>query len=306
MWKKIAFVAAFFALLFAADRTLAGLLSRLVLASNARVSALYDGRVEADVVLVGNSRGVHMAASPDWTRALCRPVFNLSLNGLDVATQDVLVRDYLDRNPAPKAMVLEISNLFSDTFMAPEYRPFMAESDRLAALIRSRRDTWVPWLDVSHLFRFNSEYLLRALLFLIRASDQTPEAIGEISPARIEAYLAAHPRYQVNAKAVPVLASTIDALKARGVEPVLVLAPYHPAAFRIDDWRGQALAEVRRRLPADAAVHDWSLALPDDASFADPLHMAPAGRRALAGRITVSGLGDLASLCPATVGRVSD
>lgn len=109
----------------------------------------------------------------------------------------------------------------------------------------------------------------------------------------------------MNPKAVPVLASTLEALKAKGVEPVLVLAPYHPASFRIEDWRAEALAEVRRALPADVAIHDWSLALPDDASFADPLHMSPAGRRALAGRVAFSGLGDVASLCPATVGRAA-
>lgn len=306
MWKKIAFVAGFIALVFVADRVAAAILSRLVLASNARVSALYDGRVDAEVVLIGNSRGVHMASSPDWAKALCRPVFNLSLNGLDVKTQDVLVRDFLERNPAPKVMVFEISNLFSDTFMAPEYRPFISVSERLSALVRSRQTTWFPWLDVSHLYRFNSEYLLRALLFLFRPSDQTPEAIGAISAARIDSFLAVHPRYEVNAKAVPVFASTLQALEARGVEPVLVLAPYHPASFRIEDWRGEALAEVRRRLPAGIAIQDWSLALPDDASFADPLHMTPAGRRALARRVSFSGLGDLASLCPATIGRVHD
>jgi hypothetical protein len=305
MWTKLAFIAAFVALLFVADRVGATLLSRLILASNARVSALYDGRIDADVVIVGNSRGVHMAASSEWAKALCRPVFNLSLNGLDVATQDVLVRDFLDRNPAPKLMVIEISNLFSDTFMAPEYQPFIGESDRLAALIRSRQKTWFPWLDISHLYRFNSEYLLRALLFLVRPSDQTPEAIGEISPAKIDAFLASHPRYAVNPNAVTVFASTLEVLKTQGVEPVLVLAPYHPASFRVEDWRAKALAEVGRHLPADMAIHDWSLALPDDASFADPLHMAPEGRRVLAGRIAFSGLGDVASLCPATVGRAS-
>ena len=203
-------------------------------------------------------------------------------------------------------MVLEISNLFSDTFMAPEYRPFMGVSDRLAALVRSRQATWFPWLDISHLYRFNTEYLLRALLFLVRPSDQTPEAIGSISAARIDAYLATHPRYEVNPKAVPVLASTIDALEAKGVEPVLVLAPYHLASFRIDDWRAEVLAEVRQGLPRGVTIHDWSLVLPDDASFADPLHMTPAGRRALATRVAFSGLGDVASLCPATVGRFSE
>lgn len=306
MWKKIAFVAGFIALLFIADRVVAAALSRLALASNARVSALYDGRVQADVVLIGNSRGVHMASSPDWASALCRPVFNLSLNGLDVTTQDVLVRDFLDRNPAPKAMVLEISNLFSDTFAAPEYRPFIAVSDRLSALVRSRQDTWFPWLDISHLYRFNTEYLMRALLFLFRPSDQTPEAIGHISEARIAAYLAEHPRYEVNAKAVPVLASTLEALEAKGVQPVLVLAPYHPASFRIEDWRAEALAEVRRGLPADVPIQDWSLALTDDADFADPLHMTPLGRRELAARVSLSGLGDLASLCPPTLGRLQE
>jgi hypothetical protein len=306
MWKKIAFVAGFLALLFVADRLGTAVLSHLVLASNARVSALYDGRVQADVVLIGNSRGVHMASSSEWAKALCRPVFNLSLNGLDVTTQDVLVRDFLERNPAPKVMVLEISNLFSDTFVAPEYRPFIAVSDRLSGLVRSRQDTWFPWLDISHLYRFNTEYLMRALLFLFRGSDQTPEVIGDISAARIDAYLAEHPRFDVNPKAVPVLASTLEALKAKGVEPVLVLAPYHPASFRIQDWRAEALAEVRRDLPADVAIQDWSLALTDDADFADPLHMTPLGRRELATRVSLSGLGDLASLCPPTLGRLHE
>jgi hypothetical protein len=305
MWKKTAFVVGFLALLFAADRGMAEVLARLVKQSNLRVSMLYSGRVHADVVIIGNSRGVHLASSADWAKTLCRSVFNLSLNGLDVATQDVLLRDLLERNPAPKYVVIEISSLFSDTFTAPQLRPFIGESDRLAALIRSGKTTIFPWLDISHLYRFNTEYLLRAMLFMLRASDQTPEATGHISEARIAAYLAEHPRYDVNAKAVAVLASTVEALKGHGVEPVLVLAPYHPAAFRLHDWRAEALAEVRRRLPDNVAIYDWSLALEADAAFADPLHMTPEGRRALVSEVAMSPLGRHVSLCPSDIGSAA-
>ncbi|MGZ8997140.1 MAG: hypothetical protein ACXW3P_11740 [Rhodospirillales bacterium] len=304
MKKKFAFVISFIALLFVADRILAEALFQVVMKSNLRLSMAYDGRAEADVVIIGNSRGVHMASSQEWAQVLCRPVFNLSLNGLDVISQDALVRDFLERNPPPKIMVFEISNLFVDEMITPQLRPFMSGSDRLAALVRSNQTTVFPWLDISHLYRFNSELLLRALLFLLRPSDQTPEAIGSISPARIDVYLSRRPRFDVNPQAVPVLASTLEALKAHGVEPVLVLAPYHPEAFRISDWRAEALAEVRAGLPAGVPIQDWSLALPDDASFADPLHMSPAGRHALAGQLALFGLGQFASLCPATAAQV--
>lgn len=305
MWKKVAFVIGFIALLFAADRGVSLVLGELMMRSNLRVSKLYGGRVDADVVLIGNSRGVHLAATEDWSRTLCRPVYNLSLNGLDAATQDALLRDMLERNPPPKVAVIEISNLFADNSTAAELKPFLGESDRLRTLIKAQSDTIFPWLDISHLYRFNTEYLLRGLLFLVRSSDQQPEPMATITPAIIETFLDRDQHFDVNERSVRILASTLEVLKARGVEPFLVLAPYHPATFRNRDWLPDALARVKAGLPADVAINDWSRALvaDADADFSDPLHMSSAGRRVLAGRIAMSPLGRAASLCPTAFGQ---
>ncbi len=306
MWKKLGFVIAFLGLLLAADRGLSAVLGRLVMASNLRVSALYDGRVDADVVIIGNSRGVHLASSEAWSRTMCRPVFNLGLNGLDTATQDVLVRDYLERNRPPEIAVIEISNVFEDIPMAGELKPFIGDSPRLDALVSKQHGAMFPWTRISHLYRFNSEYLLRALLFLFRPSDQDPEPGGAITPAIIETYLRHHPRFDVHQDNVRILASTLEALHAHGVKPVLVLGPYHPAAYRDDDWREDALASVKALLPHDVAIIDWSSALTEDAAFADPLHMSPQGRETLVATLAVSPLGRTASLCPIAVGRSGD
>lgn len=300
MWKKAAFAIGFIALLFAADRSASVILGKLMMHSNLRVSKLYGGRVDADVVLIGNSRGVHLAATDDWAKTLCRSVFNLSLNGLDVATQDALLRDLLDHNPPPEVAVIEISNLFADNSTAGELKPFIGVSARLRALVKAESDTIFSWLDISHLYRFNTEYLLRGLVFLVRSSDQLPEPMATITPAIIETFLDRDQHFDVNAQSVRILASTLELLKARGVKPVLLLAPYHPATFRNRDWLPEALAQVRAGLPADVPINDWSQALADDADadFSDPLHMSPAGRRALAGKIAMSPLGRAASQCP--------
>lgn len=302
MWKKLGFVLAFLGLMFVVDRSLSAALGRLVMASNLRLATLYDGRVDADVVIVGNSRGVHLASAAAWSRTICRSVYNLSLNGLDTATQDVLVRDYLERNRPPEIAVIEISNVFEHIPMAGELKPFLGDSPRLDALVREQQGAIVPWTRISHLYRFNSEYLLRALLFLFRPSDQDPEPGGAITPAIIETYLGHHPRFAAHADNVRILAATLEALRERGVKPVLVLGPYHPAAFREVDWREEALASVKALLPRDVAIVDWSSALSEDAAFSDPLHMSAQGREDLVATLAASPLARAASLCPVAVG----
>lgn len=300
MKQKIAFVLGFIALLFVVDRVGGEILGQLVISSNLRVSMLYSGRIDTDVLVIGNSRGATLLAREAWEQALCRPVFNLSLNGLDVRTQDALLRDLVDHNPAPKVVVIELSNVFNSNVTALELTPFLAESARLGALVRGAQGTWIPWLDISHLFRFNSEYLQRAILFLFRPSDQAPETMGEISPGRIESFLSNHPRYDVNPESLSALAGTVAALRDHGVQPILVLAPYHPSAFSVEDWRAEVLAKLRAaRIGAD--IRDWSDALRDDIDFADPLHMTPHGRRVLLAGVKASDLGRTLSRCDQNV-----
>jgi hypothetical protein len=273
---------------FVGDRVGGAILERIILLSEFRFAQLYRGDGDAATVIAGNSRSVHSFYAPDLAAETCRSVLHLGYNGMTAQSVGIVLEDYIARNRPPRVIVLEASTLFADSDFLPALSPFMGLSADLRAAIRARATTPVPIYDISHLFRFNSELLLRSLYYLGR-SDQTWINRGrELDAALVESFdygwLADR---EIDETTMAAVTSLVATARAHDIELLLVLAPYYERVLSdpgsgafLDEFRDWALA----RFPDVTFVDLSGLALPR-AAFADPIHLNIDGARVVTERL---------------------
>ena len=317
--RILALLALTCALTLALDRALALPLAWGVARSELRMSRLYAGRAGADVLVLGNSRGVKLG-EPSAAGAARRgglTLFNLSYNGMSMGVAEVLLRDHLDRNPAPRVLMLEVTNLAMRDQLLKALTPYLGESPRLRAALRAHAPAVERAASLSHLFRYNQELAHRALYHLSR-SDQPNALAGAARPeliarlreetAALRAGLAATARgpLRPSLNPLPAAGEGYEALlrllrlcAARGIAARLVASPYLPAYAErlgaLPAWVGALRAAVEEAGAAEGwgegvRLFDYSaLPLPDD-HFIDPLHMNTRGIRALDERMAADGV----------------
>ncbi len=245
--------------------------------SQFRYARLYYGDLDADIAILGNSRGVHSFYAPELETALCRPVVNLSYNGLAMDALAAIGRDAADRMDGLEVMVIEVSSLFSpgagNSQLAP-FRPASAGLRELESFDRGR----LPWFSLFGSLNLNSELFYRAAFYVGRTDQSWINRGAPISPAMMEAYRAEPPvDFRLDPDAVARLAALLDDLEGQGVRTLLVAAPYHAVveehAPTVTVWPAELAAAL------DRPVVDLVSAIPGDEGFADPLHLNLAGAR---------------------------
>ncbi len=297
VWRRVAWALALVALVVAGDRALAAGLHQAVMHTGNRFAVMYRGDAPGGVLVLGNSRGVNTFHAPTLARALGRPVFNASSNGAATALSEVLLRDYVDRNPAPDLVVLEVTGVAGGDDQLSTFFPFGAESARLDAYLDGELPASVATARrLSRLFDYNGELLFRALA--AGASDQGEINRYTISPELVEATRRGGPtELRARPENLEALGRIVAFCRAEGIELRLAIGPYLPA-FRekigtYDAW----LARVRRAA-GDTPVWDYSDALADPSLFADRLHMNDRGAQALTPTLVADGLFDPTSPSP--------
>lgn len=278
---------------FVGDRLLALLLEKVMLASHFRYSAVYrPGTDQAkDVLILGNSRGVNFLYAPDFQKTTGLTAHNLSYNGLSTRISEAVLLDYLDRKPAPRMVIIEISNLMMDDHAIDQFKLYTSCSKRLDAIYREEAaDTY--WASrLSRLFLFNCDMFLRTLYYL-RRGDQSwinrrrvnldlVKSLEEMEPADLR------PALEPNLEA---LDRMVRHLREKGVTPVLVMAPYLPEYLarvtHLDSWLGM----VRNRLKGKTDVLDYTSGVTDQACFADRTHMNIHGAAQLLQKLVADGI----------------
>ncbi len=272
--KHLIWYAAFFALLFVGDRLVGWLLERETMASQFRYSRLYSGRAGADLLLVGNSRGLTFY-EPYMEQATGKSTFNLSYNGLSMDVASALVQDYLDHYPAPKTMLLDITicDRANNELMAgfAEYAPY---SPRLSGLIRDSLPKMWGGNQLSHLTRFNNEIFQRAL-FHRKKSDKDWLLDRVISPKLVAEVAQHHYPLEIHPQLIASLQSAVQAAQAKGVQVQLVISPYFPG-FAQNVTNLDALKTAVEQATG-LTVHDYRQALTDQSDFGDFMHPNKAG-----------------------------
>lgn len=254
-------------LFFAGDRLGGFILKKQVAHSQFRYSRLYHDGAAAEVLLVGNSRGLTFY-QPYIESSSGRSSFNLSYNGMPIDLAKVLTQDYLDRYPAPKIMVVDITicDRLNDE-LAAAFLTYTQDSPRLDTFLK-RKMPKVWWGgQVAKLTRYNNEVFQRALYYRNRSDEDwlLDRVIADKLASAVDEM-----RYGMNPGLVQPLQALVAYAQAKGVAVHLVIGPYFPGfAQKIDrlDALKQAV-EAATGLP----VHDYRAALTDPSAFGDLQH----------------------------------
>ncbi len=291
LWRRIGWGLALVAVVVAGDRALAAGLHAAVMQSGNRFAVLYRGDAPGGVLILGNSRGVNTFHQPTLEGLVGPPVFNASYNGMSTELSEVVLYDYVERNPEPELVVIEVTGVGADDDQLRDFFPFATESERLRAYLSETLPARVATARrLFALYNYNGEMLYRSLA--AGGSDQGTINRYKISPALIAAADRQAPtqtrlRYG-NAAA---LGRMVSFCQARGIPVRLVIGPYLPA-FRAklegyDEW-----VDAVREAAGGAPVWDYSEATDDVTAFADRVHLNYRGARLLAPRLVEDGLFD--------------
>ncbi|MBV6442255.1 MAG: hypothetical protein DYG98_00445 [Haliscomenobacteraceae bacterium CHB4] len=283
--KRIIWFIALLLLFFMGDRLAGHFLQKLVEQSQFRYSRLYRGDAAAEILLVGNSRGLNFF-QPYMEEITGKKTFNLSYNGMPTDLAKVLVEDYLDRYPTPEKMVVDITNCdrMNDELLAG-FLTYSAESFRLDTLINSKLPKIWWGGKISAMFRFNNEIFQRALYHRNRTDENWLR--DHVISAKLAAEGSDKPYpLEIHPYLVRQLKETVITARAKGVGVELVIGPYFPG-YRVNnlDVLKNAVEEATG-LP----VRDYQQVLTDPTCFSDFRHLNVKGSKAFIERMKSDGV----------------
>lgn len=257
----------------AGDRLLAAVLRQVLIRSEFRYSRLYRGGNRADILILGDSRGVHSFYAPAIEELTGLRAFNLSYNSMSSRIAEAVLLDYLDHNPPPRMVVVEATSATVRGALTGELRTYAGFSPRIAALYAEKHPFAAAAGRVFHLLPLNSELFLEALHYMRRTDQDWIHQ--EAMPAALRApggtWRLAPFRGQVDA-----LARIVRLLQQRGIEVRLVVAPYAPVK------QPSNAPEFAGLIARHTAVRVWNYAaaVADLDAFADTVHLNERGSRA--------------------------
>ncbi len=265
--KHLAWFAGLAALFFLGDRLVSGSLSNTATESGFRYSRLYDGRAAADILLLGNSRGLPFY-QPYIEQITGLKTYNFSYNGLPIEVAQVLVEDYLDRYPLPKTLVIDITLLDRDNDeLLSGFLTWADRSERMDALIlRKLPKVWYS-SRLTYLLRYNNELFHRALFYRNKTDEEW--LLDRVINDQLVADLSKN-QYDIRFKAewVEHLRQTVFAARQRGCRVELVIGPYFPG-FRVlglDDLKSAIEGATGQ------TVRDYRALIQDRMLFGDYMH----------------------------------
>jgi hypothetical protein len=277
------------ALTLAGDRLLAHGIDRVIERSQLRFSRVRRGGQDAQVIVLGDSRGVNGLYAPELERRLHARVLNLSYNGLSTRIAEALLRDYLARDERPRMVILEVTNVGSEQALLSDLKCYWDALPELGRLAGELFPAQRAATRLSRLYALNGEAPLRALYFL-RRTDQDMVNHYRIEPALLAA-ARAEPPFELAAHDdnLAALGRIVRLAHDSGIEVRLIVTPYLPDHIAHAAHYGAWLARVRRA-GGDEPVWDYSRADSDAAHFADRVHLNDLGAPAFAARLVRDGL----------------
>lgn len=255
---------------FLGDRLLAYALEEVVLESNFRYSSLYNGTAEADIIVLGNSRG-HAFHEPLMEELSGKTVFNLSYNALPVSVGRVLIEDYFDRYKA-ELLVIDVSMLTkTETQITESFKTYQSLSPRLQQLIAKTAPETSTACDIFKFYNFNSEVFHRSLYYLGTDDDDwildkeisktLAEKSGELEDVSL----------RVTKDRMKDLQAIIAVAERNNVKVNLVMGPYFPGYLDKIENLDNFMASIESATGYE--VVDYSSLLHDRTLFSDYLHV---------------------------------
>lgn len=273
--KVLKLVMIFIALLFVGDRLGAWCLQKLVARSQDRYVAMYEGRAKADILVLGNSRADNHFPPQMMSRALGVTTVNLGLGGVSAKLSEALMQDFIERNGAPRLIVLEVTVLAAEPSTIGDMMIFTSYSPRIAALLKESAPRLFYTMTVFNLFQYNNEMLWRILYHVwkppfdrVHHGTMTPAFLEQIRKRSVHL-----PSYADNEAA---LGRMLDYAQQRGIPVRIVITPYLKDQFakftNFESWRARV-----EQLTRGQKIWDYSQSFEDYALFRDSVHMNTAG-----------------------------
>ncbi|MDZ7880643.1 MAG: hypothetical protein U5L45_23410 [Saprospiraceae bacterium] len=236
MRKHLIWITALLALAFAGDRLIGYFLSKITQNSQFRYSRLYNSNQDADILFVGNSRGLTFF-QPEVERLTQQKTMNLSYNGMPADLAKVLVMDYLDHHKPPKVMVVDVTLCDRENdILKSGFNMYTPKSKRLDTLLRGMHtgdDKFagtkvVVGGNISHLYRHNSEVFQRVLFHRNKTDEDwlIDRVIGEqaTKDTSFRSY-----KVRMFPNMAEHFKEMVEYARAKGVDVKLVINPYYPA-----------------------------------------------------------------------------
>jgi len=265
----------FVGLLFIGDRLGAWGLQKLVATSQDRYVAMYEGRAKADILVLGNSRADNHFPPQMMHRTLDVATVNLGLGGVSATLAEALMKDFIERNGAPRLIVLEATVLEVDPVTIGDMMIFVGYSPRIAALVKGNLPRLYYTRMLFNLFQYNNEMFWRILYHVWNAPFDRVHH-GSMTPALLEQIRkrSAHMRTYVDNEAA--LRRMLDYAQQRGVPVRIVITPYLKDQFakftNFESWKARV-----EQLARGQKIWDYSRSFDDPALFRDSVHMNTAG-----------------------------
>lgn len=265
--RSVAFYLLLIAIFFAGDRAAGYMLKKQVAQSQFRYSRLYNGSAKADVLLLGNSRGLTFY-QPYIEEITGKSTFNLSYNGLPMDGAEVLALDYLDRYPAPKTLVIDITlcDRLNDALLSG-FLTYADQSERWQSILKQTMGRSYWGSKVSDLFCLNNEVFQRAMFY--RNKTDKDWLLDRVIPDELADQVDKH-SYDLDVRdsLIEMLKITVQSAQAKGVKVQLVIGPYLPG-FKV---KNLDLLQEKTEKATGLAVHNYRLALSDRSYFGDFMH----------------------------------
>jgi hypothetical protein len=279
MRKQLIWIAAFLSIAFAGDRIIGYFLQKITENSQFRYSRLYNSNEDADILFVGNSRGLTFF-QPEAERLTQEKTMNLSYNGMPADLAKCLVMDYLDHHKPPKVMIVDVTLCDRENDILKSglnmYTPKSMRLDTLLRGIHTKDDKFVGTKviiggKVSHLYRHNSEVFQRVLFHRNKTDEDwlIDRVIGEQATKDTS-----FRSYQV--RMFPNMAEHFREMVAyaqsKGVEVKLVINPYYPAFA--ETVRDSFLTPLKSHIESITGlpINDFSTALTNVDEIGDYQH----------------------------------
>ena len=275
--KKIYWILGIIALFFIGDRIGGYVLKQLVLKSQFRYSRMYKGEAKADILLVGNSRGLSFF-QPTIEEFTGKETFNISYSAMPMTLAEVFVRDYLDRYEKPERMLVDVTICDRENpQLIAGFNTYTPFSERVFNLINMTNRNIGYGGRLSHIFRNNGEIFQRNIYYLNRSDEDwlLDREIGQ--RLKDDLVTVDTPSVRLVPRMVESLVRTVNFAKDQGVEVGLVVSPYYkPFADKLTNL-DDMIAEVEKA--TGMKVYDYSRSMADATDFGDYQHVNIKGSR---------------------------
>jgi hypothetical protein len=285
--KKVLWFFLLIGVVLGGDRALAYVLKSKLESSKFRYSRLYTKQAQADILLVGNSRGLTLY-QPAIEAATGASSFNLSYNGAPAYLLEALTLDYLDLYPAPKTAVIDITLADRpNNSLVAGFAAYLPYSQRIAKILKDSLTDEYYGAQVTHLYRFNSEVYHRTLFYSSKSDTDWLNTHTLSAEAAADPNAAPYP-LDIHPQLVSSLINMVKTLQSKGTQVQLVIAPYAPNyAQKVTN-----LDQLKSTIEGGTGltVRDYRSLLTDHRDFSDYMHPNLTGAQKFVGKMREDGV----------------